>query len=132
VELNITEFYYQSEPSLYSASCYELGSNAGEVTWSNAIDGGSEYQLLTTNEQVEAAKKYFIGFGGWEDNELSTWSIAEVNALLIQFISGDIRECCLEEDRDNWSEYEAQCSEGQCSSRIFKGDDNQVYYYMGE
>jgi len=30
-----------------------------------------------------------------------------------------------------WAEYEAQASAGQCAGRIWRADDGAVYFYIG-
>jgi hypothetical protein len=90
--------------------------------------------LLTTPEQIEALREYVKGFGAWDAEEIAAWDDSECNALFVQLISGDMREAGMDdvdpEDFD-WEEYERQASEGHISSRIWRGNDDQIYFYLG-
>lgn len=40
MEINIiTEFYNNADPAMYSGSIAELGNDAGQRTWDNALEG---------------------------------------------------------------------------------------------
>jgi hypothetical protein len=130
MELDITHFFEFADAFDYSASAAELGQNAGKITWSAAVRDSSEYLLLDTPEKVEEWKDDVRGMGGWEDEEIDAWSVEECNALLIQYISGDIREMeslC----GDDWAEYERFSEEGRVGGRLYRGDDGRVYFYVG-
>ena len=55
-EINVTRFFRTAEPSDYSASVAELGTNAGRITWGNATREAAESPLLTTEEEIEAMR----------------------------------------------------------------------------
>ena len=79
----------------------------------------------------EAFKGHVRGFGAWSDEEIDTWDNIELNALFIQLISGDIRECSLSNSPPDWEEYERECEGGgECSSNIFCGIDGNIYYLL--
>jgi len=122
-EIDITDFFNNAAPMDYSASVAEIGNNAGADTWQAAVDDSGDYPLLDNDEKRDAFRKYVCGFGAWNDEEIAAWSNAELNALLIQFISGDMREAGLHADMsvDEWQEYEKECERGQCSGRIYGG-----------
>jgi len=124
MELDITDFFNTEEPQQYSASVAEIGNNAGKVTWDNALECSRNF---VTEENKAEFISFFDGFGAWDD--LEDWPINELNALVIQYISGDIREF---EDCDGWEDYEDQSEAGRVSGRIHKGDDNRIYFYVGE
>lgn len=123
MDLNITEFFNTAEPFNYSASVAEMGNNAGRITWNNAVDDSKVFNLLDTDEKREAFKRFISGFGAWTEEEVNAWSNDELNALCIQFISGDMREAGLHADMtvDEWLEYEKECERGTYSSRIYGG-----------
>ena len=134
MELNITRFFNEAAPMDYSASVAEIGNNAGRYTWRAACDDAPDYSdLLNTEYKRQAFRDYVKEFGAWHDEEIATWNDTELTALLIQFISGDIREAGIgpESDADEWIEYQERSENGQISGRIFKGNDNNVYYYIG-
>lgn len=136
MELNITAFFNAAAPMDYSASVAEIGRNAGPDTWRAACDDSADYPILNTDDKRDAFRDYVRDFGAWDDDEIAEWSDAELNALLIQMISGDMREPVGFElgpdaTAEQWAEYEAQCEAGQCSGRLFRADDGAVYYYIG-
>ena len=135
MEIDITRFVTDSDPFEFSASIAERGKNAGRDTWRNAVKEGMASPLLVTEEQIDALRSYVKGFGGWDDSEIAAWSNEECNALFIQCISGDMREAgiddCNLEDFD-WTEYQHDSEKGRVSGRIYRGDDDRIYYYLGE
>jgi hypothetical protein len=134
MEINITSFVTNEDPFDFSASVAERGNNVGHDTWNKAVSQGKNAPLLTTPEQLDALRNYVKEFGAWDDKEIASWSDAECNALFIQLISHDMREAGMDEvdlDEFNWEEYEHEAGKGTVSSRIYHGDDNQIYYYLG-
>ena len=128
MELNITEIYYDIEPSEYSASAAEQGVNVAKKTWDAAMT--ATHKPLKTPEEFEAFREWVAEFGAWEEDEINGWGETECNALMLQFISGDIRETCLGEDRDDWDGYDIEVDAGGCASNIFRGDNGQVYFQI--
>ena len=128
MEINITKFYNAACPKDYSASVAEIGNNAGVATWQAATDDSEDYMMLDTEDKRIEFRQYVRGFGAWDDKEISRWTDRELNALLIQMISSDIRESCLDDNRNAWEEYEQSDNAG----RLFKGTDGEIYYYIGD
>lgn len=137
MELNITDFFNNAAPRDYSASKMELGDNAGAITWNHAVEDSAEWNFLDTDEKREEFRAYVKTFGAWSDEEISAWSDTELNALLLQLISGDIREVPDmngPEDWD-WALYQEYAEEGIISGRMYGGCmsvDGQVYYSISE
>ena len=135
MEIDITEFFNNSEPFEFSASVMERGKNAGAETWRNACDEGERAPLLTTPEQLEALRDHMRGYGAWSREEINAWSSTECNALFIQLISGDMREAGMDKqfpDEFDWAQYESRSNAGEIAGRIFKGDDDRAFYYLGD
>lgn len=130
MEINITKFFMNAEPCNFSASAFELGDNAGKITWGNAKEAAKEYDLLDSPEKVEAFKAHIKDFGAWSVEEINSWPHSELNALFIQCICGDMREDSLGSDMtdEEWLAYEQDENK---SGRIFKGTDGEIYYYAG-
>lgn len=116
MEINITNFYCNACPRDYSASVAEIGRNAGADTWRAAMDDSADYPILDTAEKREAFKEYIQGFGAWDDTEIAAFTDTALNALCIQFVSGDIREYGL--DNEN-------------GGNLFSGVDGEIYFYCG-
>lgn len=137
MELNITEFFNNAAPRDYSASVAEIGDNPGAYTWRAAMDDAPDYNFLDTGEKREEFRTYVKGFGAWSAEEIAAWSDVELNALLIQLISGDIREVPgMSGPADwDWVKYEELAEQGTISGRMYGGPmstDGQVYYYIGD
>lgn len=130
MDIDITDFFETARPLDYSASAAELGRDAGKITWGNAVRDSADYMLLDTEEKREEWRDDVRGFGAWEEEEIAAWSDEELNALFIQFISGDIREMralCA----DNWDEFERLVEQGTCSGRLSRDADGRVWFYVG-
>lgn len=132
MELNITALYNSMCPRDYSASVAEIGNNAGRDTWRAACEDSPDFMILDTDEKRQAMREHVRTFGAWTDEEINAWTGIELNALLIQCISGDIRESILDEDPHAWVEYYKQGEQGVVSCRLFSDDDGQVYYSIGD
>lgn len=136
MELKITSFVTDSDPFNFSASAAELGQDAGKITWNNAKQEAADSPLLNTDDELDALRDFARGFGAWDKKEIANWTKDECNALLIQFISGDLREasslCPGDGPGDiDWIAYEELAQEGTASGRIYlSGED--VYFYLGE
>ena len=131
MEVNITKFFNEESPRDYSASVAELGNDAGALTWNYANEQAADAPLLTTPEQLENVRAYFEGFGAWEREEIDAWSATELNALLVQDISGNMRDYCDDVTEWDWEEYQQLSEAGQVGGCIYKGDDGQIYAYIG-
>ena len=131
MEINITRFYAEACPMDYSASVSEIGVNAGRDTWQAAKDAAEELHFLDNDEKRDAFRSFVQSSGGWTADEITAWSDQELNALFIQWIAGDIREC-LEWDVPNvWENYREMAEAGRVPSGLYQGDDGQVYFYIG-
>src|ERR1700690_1141459 len=132
MELNITNFFNNAAPMDYQASMAEIGQDAGQSTWQAACDDSDDYPMLDTDDKRDEFRQYVKGFGAWTEDEIAQWSDQELNALLIQMIAGDMREGDLDTDNPDWEKYQKDSESGRISGRIYKGDDSQVYYYVGD
>lgn len=132
MELNITEFFNTARPAYYSASAAELGDDAGPITWANAVDAADQWpDWLNTEDKRGEFRTYVRTFGAWTDEEIAAWTDEEITALLIQMVSGDIRESGLQ-DGKTWPEYLADSEAGRVSGNLYRGDDGEIYYYIGD
>jgi len=131
MELNITKLVQKTTAKDYSASIAEIGNDAGPTTWNTAINDASNYFNMA-DEELEELREYFAGFGAWANEEIKAWDTGQLYALLLQFISGDIREFSDEPmDTWNWSDYEREARRGTNSGRLFKSE-NDYFYSIGE
>jgi hypothetical protein len=116
MEINITKLVKANNPQLYSASIAEIGNNAGPLTWNRALSDGMDLVGITDPDQLEELREYFAAFGAWDEDEINTWTIQKMNALLLQDIAGTIRENGLNNPEFN---------------SVFQDDDGEWYYYVG-
>lgn len=130
MELKITRLFKTINPKYYSASHAELGQDAGAITWNNAIDAAPA--LLKTSNDLREFRDYMNGFGAWSDAEIKAWSKRECNALLLQLISGDMREADLDTKAPDWVKYQADSEAGRIGGNMYPGIDGEIYYYIGD
>ncbi len=132
MEIDITHLF-DADVSEFSASVMERGQNAGPETWANAKAEGADHPLLTSPEALDKARDYFREFGAWDDEERAAWDADEVNALLIQYISGNIREiealCMRANGTINWRKVERLSSEGTIAGDIYP-HNGRIYFTM--
>lgn len=114
----------------YAHSQAEGGPDAGNNSWKNAMSGPRP--LLQTPEEFAEARDWFADFGAWSRSAINGWSRREVQALLLQFIAGDIREAGARKLEDiDWPEYEANGRAGLNTGRLFRGDNGQFFFTIG-
>lgn len=131
MNLNITDFFNHACPSYYSASAAELGDDAGRITWANAVDAADQWpDWLDTEDKRDEFRAHVRTFGAWDESEVAAWSDTELTALLIQMVSGDIRESGLL-DGKTWPEYLSDAEAGRVSGNLYRGDTGGVFYYIG-
>jgi hypothetical protein len=92
MEINVTELVEYANCARYSASAYELGPDAAKITWNNAIEACETALLVDSEDEIEELIDWLEDFGAWTREEIEAYSEVELNALLLQFIAGDIRE----------------------------------------
>lgn len=130
-QINITDFFNNAAMMDYSASAAEIGDNAGPITWHNACNSADEWMLLDDDEKREAFKEWIKDFGAWSDDECAAWSDAELNALFLQFVSGDIREGFEWSGVDDiWANYQELAEQGTVSSNIWRDDNGEIFYSL--
>jgi hypothetical protein len=131
MEINITSLVNMFAPRL-SASAFELGGNAGQITWQAAQEQAEETPLLQSEDELQAMRDFARSSGGWNEDEVNAWTDHELNALFLQWIAGDVRELGADSLAEiDWTEAEEMQREGQAPSNLFRADDGQVYFYLG-
>ncbi len=131
MEVKITELFKEKEGfSQLSGSVFELGDNAAKITWDNCLDKAEEEAfLISLPEEIAALKRFILDTGGWDTEEIDSWSLQELNALFIQLIAGDVRESEGLTNED-WELYEKEIEVGRVAGYIFKGIDKEIYYTL--
>ena len=134
-QINITRFFETAEHFDFSASVAERGSNAGADTWRNAQREAAESPLLTTEETLDDWRRWLRACGGWDDAECAAFSDVDLNALFVQWVSGDIREmedvACDDNGEIDWTKVETLQEAGNIASNIYRDNDGQIWFYLG-
>jgi len=128
MEIDITDFLASSDMFDLSHSRAEGGPNAGPNTWHAAQEQAAASPLLTTEDQLAECREWIRSLGGWDDAEVAAMSDSDCNALLMQFIAGDVREAesivggSMTDGDFDWDAYCAQSSAGRIAGNIHRGD----------
>jgi hypothetical protein len=136
MEIDITDFVRTAETHDLSASVAELGQDAGKITWRNALQEAATTQLIGAAHRDEF-ETWAKEFGAWDETEIAAWSLDECNALLLQYIAGDLNtleSLCYSDDDEfgiDWPKADKLSERGTIGGNIYKGDDGRVYFYMG-
>lgn len=135
MEIDITPLF--SAPAFVpfdmSNNAATLGDDAGQLTWSASLECAQDCDtpsLLDTEEKREAFRDFVRSSGGWTRDEIGAWSDAELYALFLQWIAGDIREAFGDADFSDWDWDEYEADESLCH-RLFRADDGRVFFYIG-
>jgi hypothetical protein len=132
MDIDVTEFWRMSDSELmeFSASIAEMGECAGKHTWNHAKQE-AERKPLVGEEGYQELREYFVEFGAWSEEEIATWDGQTLNALLVQFIAGDIRE----REGMTLDEFEKGMEDGTVGGRLSLVRDSEkvisAYYYVG-
>lgn len=152
MELNITHIIRGESLDDFSCSQAERPGYAGPGSWAASM--GVAMRLLpascvfnnpgaidrkapvSEDEFDDAIVEWLKPWGAWDDEEIQAMGVEGRRALLLQFISGDVRESEVDDDPDSddvWNDYEARATDGQCSSSLFRfkpdGSDEWVFCF---
>lgn len=127
-EIDITDLIASENfvPFDMSNNRMTLGDAAGALTWAASKECAVATQppLLATEELKQQFRDFVRSSGGWTVDEIAAWDDTELNALLLQWIAGDIREAF--DDADfadwDWAQYEEGAKAGRLASRIYRAD----------
>lgn len=133
MEINITKFFNEADHFDISGSKMEHGENAASITWQNAREARTEYCLLDSVEKDEAFRAHLKGFGAWSEEEIAAFDDCDLNALFLQCVAGDIRDVPgMSPGEWDWTRYEKLASAGNVAGRMFRAEDGEIYYYIGD
>lgn len=134
MEIDVTRYVTEFDCSLFSNSVANSGlDNIGQITWNNAKQHCA-IDTLVTPEQQDELRDWIRDFGAWDDEEIAEMGDEETNALLLQFIAGDIQEM---ERFETYEEYQEAAEQGQVTGRLWRASDEDNapngtwYYYIG-
>jgi hypothetical protein len=132
-EIEITHLFTDESPFVpfdCSNNRATLGEDAGALTWGASVECAKEITLLDSEERKQAFRDWVRSSGGWNDEEIAAWSDVELNALLLQWIAGDVREAFGDADFSewDWADYQERSERGSVSSNLFRADDGRVFF----
>jgi hypothetical protein len=97
LEFDVTPLFADKlDAYMLSNSVANLGDNAGQITWENALEAATEYPLATDDNRDEVID-WLKDFGAWSEGDLMQWNNQSLSALLWQFAAADFR--------DHWADY---------------------------
>jgi hypothetical protein len=132
-EIDITHLIGSDEfvPFDLSNNRATLSDNAGELTWQASVETAqSIVSLIPTAEHKEAFRDFVRSSGGWTRDEIEQWTDTELDALLLQWVAGDIREAFGDADPSDWdwAQYEEDARDGRISSALFCTEDGRIFF----
>lgn len=106
-------------------SVANLGQNAGKLTWQASQSFAPA--LVLTEGQKGAFRDWVRGSGGWDEDETAAFSDADLTALCVQWIAGDIREgfgdgVSNDPAEWDWADYNEQAGRGSVPSTLYLHD----------
>ena len=129
--VNITSFIAEGCMRDYSASAAELGPNAGQYTWQACTENAPEWQFIPA-DQLDYFREWFSHCGAWSRKEIAAMPDAELQALCLQWIAGDARECGLDKPAPDWASIREDQESGRIPSSIYRDDDGSIYWECAE
>ena len=108
-----------------SNSRANLGQDAGKLTWQASQRAASS--LVLSEGQKEAFRDFVRSSGGWDDEEIASWTEADLTALCVQWVSGDVRESFGDDlpgdpSEWDWVEYLHMADNGSVASTLYLHD----------
>ncbi|RWP84717.1 MAG: hypothetical protein EOR11_19855 [Mesorhizobium sp.] len=130
--IDVTRLVNDVDPFELSRSIAEAGKDAGSTSWRNATTEATERPLLAEGDR-EDVREYFKGFGAWDDEEIAAWSDSELDALVLQYAAGGLREvqslCPGDGLADvDWQEAEALAERGTVGGNLYPQGDSLMIY----
>lgn len=128
MEINVNVLITDLNPAELSGSKAERGDNAGPETWNNSMEAAKEHAPIVAPEQQQGVRAWLGEFGAWDAEEIAAWSAQELDALVLQYAAGDLRELQSVAPGDgvgeiDWDEAESLAQEGTVGGNLFIHDD---------
>lgn len=101
IKANVSKMFASVEPYLVCNSRCNLGDNAAGLTHNNAMMIADQYESWLLSDRFEATegvRDWANDSGGWDAEEIESWTQQECLALFVQNIAAELRTCL---DADN-------------------------------
>lgn len=94
MEIDVTPFVTEHSMWDCAHSVAEGGPTAGRDTWEAALEISRTDPacMFVSDATRQELRDHFASFGAWDRDEIEAWDDAELNALLLQFVAGHVRE----------------------------------------
>jgi hypothetical protein len=134
MEIEVTHMVEElDEMPMLSGSVAELGSDAGPRTWKRSVEYGRTHPLLKTDDERDAARHHFRGYGAWTREEIDAWSEDELQGIVCQDVAAAIREM---ESYETYEDFQQAAEQGRVSGRLYmagqEDGSERWYFYVGE
>jgi hypothetical protein len=144
MEIDITSLLEKDQFKLAHSQA-EGGQNAGAETWNASLSAAEKTPILDTPEKLQAMRDFAKSSGDWNEEEIAAWTNQEINALFLQWIAVDCRECPALENgfaktdsryssadslsKIDWKRTRKMQESGQSSSNLFKSG-RKIYFSL--
>lgn len=124
IQIDVTHLVSE-DCSQWSDSVFNSGrDDIGAVTWRRACETAADAPLVGPEGQDEL-RRWIREFGAWDREEIAAMTDTETNALLLQFVAGDIQEM---ERFETPEAYRAAQEAGQASSYLWRDDSGRWFF----
>lgn len=113
-EIDVTRLE-DEDCGLLSGSQFELGPDAGKITWANCLRLADEVSLVT-DENRDDIREHFASYGAWDRDEIAAWDDRELSAMVWQEGASALREL---------DEHDVE------DGRIHRATDGKLWLYIG-
>lgn len=106
LKINLTKMFADLSPWDCSNSVANLGPNAGEITWNNAMVVARDVAEWLPDadrheaDACEAIRGWAKDTGAWDAAERAAWAETECLALLVQNVASDLMDAGFEGEPD--------------------------------
>ena len=104
---------------LLSGSQFELGDDAGKITWRNCLALAADHPLVTDANRQDI-RDHFADYGAWHDDDVEGWDDTELSAMVWQEGAAAVRELD-----------EHGVEDGRVNATVGEDGTRKLYLYLG-
>ena len=125
--VDITDFLARECMRDYSASVAEIGPDAGRYTWDACTENAPEWNFIPA-DMLDYFRDWVGSSGGWERAEIDAWPPEYLQALCLQWIASDTRNCGADNPAADWDDIRACQESGQAPNSIYRDESGRVFW----